>query len=457
MLISTEMLTQMRSGTGPGADVRQKTDYDSKSGFRFEKVFEEARTETKPPAAFHKDSGAKIKEETVSGKRGEHDEDEDDANITAGTMGKQSTVVFILEGDKESDNDPETPIDGIARPGVNLDGDAFRQATAVQPAPVADESAVADKKIDRTAAIGATDAKGAATAAVTNKGDAGAPNDAGRVEIESIAALPATEPGYVETAETETGGAFGEVMARMPIIRTSEQSDTENEANDKDFSENGGLSPLENENDNAAVKGRKERISHKTEGIATDTAKSSEAAPADFAAAQIPDDIKPQRFLADQNMNRANGTPVRTENLFDEIVSRIEMSKTESLRSMTIQLKPEFLGKVALEIAMDGAGLHLKISAADQNVRSMVNGQIDALIETLQDKGIKVVEVEVAYTGVDNGADADTGREQSRPDSPRRPHFTDAAVDEPIYFSALPFDALEYYLDDSVSSVEYSA
>jgi len=153
----------------------------------------------------------------------------------------------------------------------------------------------------------------------------------------------------------------------------------------------------------------------------------------------------------------ALSAPVKAENLFDEMVSRLESMKTDNQRVMTIQLKPEFLGKVALEIAMDAAGLHVKISAADSGVRTLINGQITALIESLENKGIGIVEVEVAYTGVDNGAFKENREGQEQPNGKRRPNRGIDQADAATYYTALPVNTLEYYLEAGVSSVEYRA
>ena len=154
-------------------------------------------------------------------------------------------------------------------------------------------------------------------------------------------------------------------------------------------------------------------------------------------------------------MRRTSDAPVKTENLFEEMVARIETMQTDERRTMSIQLKPEFLGKVALEIAMDAAGMHVKISAADSDVRVMLNSQINALIESLTNKGIEVAEVEVAYTGVDNGDLKDSNNDRARPDSSRRSYRADRVEEGAAFYAALQLDPLEYYLDAGVSSVEY--
>jgi len=151
--------------------------------------------------------------------------------------------------------------------------------------------------------------------------------------------------------------------------------------------------------------------------------------------------------------------PVKPENLFEEMISRIDLMKTDAERTMTIQLKPEFLGKVALELVSDAAGLHVKISAENSSVRTMINAQITALIESLEQKGIEVVEVEVTHTGIDIGAHnkgsrgdytQQSGNQKNRFDRNIRPEKVD-------YYAGLKIDVMEYYLDAGVSSVEFSA
>ena len=125
---------------------------------------------------------------------------------------------------------------------------------------------------------------------------------------------------------------------------------------------------------------------------------------------------------------------------------------------MTIQLNPEFLGKVALEVSVDAAGLHVKINAEDSNVRSMINGQLTTLIESLEHKGIEVVEVEVIYTGINYGTfqDPREGGEQSQSKQHHTTKREVSSTDGVAYYAALP-DLMDYYMDSGQSSVEYSA
>ena len=467
MLVSTEMISLVTPRVGPAEGIRQKT--GNKPQGDFEKALDEARSEPIQPAAFRRKNGDNIRESAIAAKRGKPAGGEDDASIVGETAGDQNAVVFILEGDMESGTTPETGAADIAAPAAGVAaGDEFWQAAAGgAPAP---EEAALPAPDDMAGYAQAADAAAANAAGASAASDAigsgsdlsaspSSPVYAERAEggnaSVAAAAESAAQAGRGEAAGAEADGIVGEVAARMPTARTSERSETGNEGNEAESADSGDLGPLENENDKAAVKSRRARPHPETETKAAPS-KNAEALP-DIVPARFASDIKPERFIASQHLGRAADAPVRSENLFDEIVSRIEMSAADGTRSMTIQLKPEFLGKVALEIALDGAGLHVKISAADQGVRSMVNGQLDALIASLQSKGIEVAEVEVAYTGIDNGAFTDSKSGNSRPDSPRKPRILPTSADDASYYAALPFDALEYYLDDDISSVEYRA
>ena len=413
---------------------------------------------------------------------------DEEMSLAAGViMGNQNKVVFILEGDMESGTDP---VLSIAAAGGGAAEIVYLPEEAEPDTPlfILDETDVitgtghADSEIagavkaaitnEAAGAADTADSAGAAGEALPVAADApdNTAEKTGVIDepaVQSYAGSEAVSDTELKTAAADTaqdGSAAiedtGEVTARMPAIRTSERSerqdgDDEDPASYKD----GYLSPLENENDKTQVKGRKDKEYSKAENTANDTVKSTEV-PGGNAGAPVAADIKPERFQADQQMSRAAGEPVGTENLFDKMVSQIETNLMDDVRTMTIQLKPEFLGKVAIELALDAAGLHVKINADDLGVKSIVNSQINSLVETLQNKGIEVVEVEVAYTGIDNGEFTDPRKNGAQqPDNPKRARRQDADAipDDVTYYAMTPVEMMEYYVDAGVSSVEYRA
>jgi len=454
----------MTPRTDSGAGSKQRADpssHNSNKGSRFDKVLGDTLTDTQPqpPVAGNKKPQTAIDPKNAAPGKIEKPDNQKkiDETLAAGIMGNQETAVFILEGDKDSATPPEVNVDAAAAVGevpaeiAPLPIELPADKTEVKPeqekqnlpdvtmAPVTpDEPKASDEAVANTVADQA-DAVETPVIAVQKK-DVGKNN-------------PVDEKADAE--KEPVNNIKEEVTARMPDIRTSERQ--ENNESKPEFSDNGGLSPLENENDKASVKGQKEKTYSETANAAQNNADAAKA-PASDTLPPLTAGIKPEQFIAGQQMKQAaTDVPVKRENLFEEMVSRIETMQTESSSTMTIQLKPEFLGKVALEIAMDATGLHVRIDAANSDVRTMINGQINALIESLQNKGIEVADVEVAYTGVNNGTFKDPRENQAQPDQQRRSYRKTDPADGAAFYAALPIDTLEYYLDAGVSSVEYSA
>jgi len=440
---------------GSGTSVRLKAGQTPQDTIRFARAMEDAlvKTQTKPSIKGKKSNTEVVGNNTMTAepKKPGRDSGADEA-LAAGAMGNKNPVVFILEGDDESATELDICVDAAAPAGASAT--ANRMGTDAGPLTVKnDDYGPAPDDADLMAAMSTAEEKASANTA--------------KAEIAQGAAAREENPGIAnsktaagqDAASNEGalsgGNTIGSVTARMPVARTSERH--EKEENDSDFSEKGNLSHLENENDKVHLAGQKGKTYSDTADEVKDAAKGMPET-ANNAPAPLTEGIIPEQFRAEQQMRQAApNAPVKTENLLDEMVSRIETMKTESQSTMSIQLKPEFLGKVALEIAMDAAGLHVKINAADSGVRAMLNGQINTLIESLGNKGIEIVEVEVAYTGIDNSAFREPREEQGQPGHSRRPYRETEAADVAEYYSVLPFEMLDYYIDAGVSSVEYRA
>jgi len=375
------------------------------------------------------DNGKEVKSVLGSDKS----EDNTDEALAAGVMGNLlNEVVFILEGDSKSVNTPEVLVENkIEQPEID-------QMVKPENNEVKPESNEVKPEIITEA---------------TNE----SPEFAQVVNaVKTEAAMTKPE---AQTTEPNNANATGEVMARMPDIRTQESQDNADKNKNSDFTEKGNLSPLENENDKPKETGQKQKT-YQDAADAVKSAAEEKPQPAinETALPPLSEGIKPEQFKAVQQMTQAAmSTPVKTENLFQEMISRVETMQNDTKSAMTIQLNPEFLGKVALEVSVDAAGLHVKINAEDSGVRSMINGQLTALIESLENKGIAVVEVEVAYTGMNYGTFHDPregGQQQSKQQN--QTHREVNAKDGVAYYAVLP-DLMDYYFDTGVSSVEYRA
>jgi len=368
----------------------------------------------------------------VAGTVRDQDKDRDNSNETlaAGVMGNLlNEVVFILEGDSISVNTTGLHIENsFQQPDTNqiVNPDIENEAKPeVNTTPFIIESPEHEQAV-------------------------------GAVNTETATAKPVE----TNTAAVENNAATGEVMARMPDIRTQDRQESM-EQNSKQ-SETGSLSPLENENDKTQSVGQKEKT-YSEAANAVRNAEENKAEPVtepviNEIAPPLSEGIKPEQFRAVQQMTEAAlNAPVKTENLFQEMISRVETMQNDTKSTMTIQLNPEFLGKVALEVAVDAAGLHVKINAEDSGVRSMINGQLTTLIESLENKGIEVVEVEVIYTGINYGTFQDPREGEQQQNKQQYPTKREISqTDGVAYYTTLP-DLMEYYLETGVSSVEYRA
>ena len=369
----------------------------------------------------------------------------------AGMLGTLNDVTFILEGDKELITDTLMPIQASGQiAGEDILSTGIAQSAEAEQ--TADFAAAQIDAIDAEIASYAKDGESLIHAAADD--------------------LPAT--GQTKISELLGDGSeaaqTGGIEARTPETIISEQSDMGRGSGDRnpESSENGGLSPLENENDNdKALAGdgtgkarRTKEFADTVEMIKKANGEQTQGSQADIVPAPLSAGIKPEQFRAAEQMTQAAlNAPVEAGNLFDEMVSRIDMMRTEDMQKMTIELKPEFLGKVDLEIALNASGLHIKINAEDHGVRSMVNSQINSLIESLTSKGIEVAEVEVSYTGFNSGEMPQSRGEQTQPDRTERQHGRTGGhkIEEITIDAALRPDAIDYYIDTGVSSVEYRA
>ncbi len=198
-----------------------------------------------------------------------------------------------------------------------------------------------------------------------------------------------------------------------------------------------------------------------------DTADSQSAphkrAPAEADAPRA--DFHPMEMRAHSIVRGENAAPAQSEkvtatkqNLFDTMVKQMSADKS----SVEIELKPDFLGKVSIRLSLDENGVQARIRADDPTVKSMINGQINQLIEALNDKGVRINTVDVVYTGAESmlqnpgeggGARRDGAAAREQRGAGSRTQAVGAAG---LFESALNIEPTSL-LEPEISSVEYRA
>ena len=79
----------------------------------------------------------------------------------------------------------------------------------------------------------------------------------------------------------------------------------------------------------------------------------------------------------------------------DQIVERMRVDQSEGLTKLEMQLKPEHLGRVTIEITARNGELTAQITTQNEQVKAAVEAQLTILKENLSDQGLKVESVEV--------------------------------------------------------------
>lgn len=265
-------------------------------------------------------------------------------------------------------------------------------------------------------------------------------------------------PAEAQAEEAVQKSAGEELTARMPQetgqvqIHNTAQAETK-EVEGAESAENEGPCPLENKNDSAASGSARGSQEDKSE----DSDKNDNSSLYGMLSKV---DISADRLAGSERLSSAAETVPTTatvETLYDTMVESIAMSSANESTYMEIQLKPDFMGKVAIQLALSDEGVEIRIKAEDMAVKSLIAGQISQLTESLMDKGIKVTTVDVVYT-----PDTENSFEHSNNGEEQQANHTyngTAAESVNLGFGiGFTEDADEVsVLDTGISSVEYRA
>ena len=107
-------------------------------------------------------------------------------------------------------------------------------------------------------------------------------------------------------------------------------------------------------------------------------------------------------FTTDQILNEsmvqaedASYMPIDTMDLIEQFAENVKVTVAENASSMEMQLNPENLGKVYLQISSEQGSVRAQIAASNEAVKAALEIQVAELRETLEQSGIKVDSIEV--------------------------------------------------------------
>ncbi len=120
----------------------------------------------------------------------------------------------------------------------------------------------------------------------------------------------------------------------------------------------------------------------------------------------------------------ASYTTVSATEIVEQVINQIKVSVTAETQSMELQLNPENLGKIALNVETKNGVVTATITATSEAARAAIADQVSVLRENLNNQGLKVEAVEVTLASPDFNPNYNGNNEQQQNNSaPGRRRF----------------------------------
>ena len=117
-------------------------------------------------------------------------------------------------------------------------------------------------------------------------------------------------------------------------------------------------------------------------------------------------------------------TSVNTTNIIRQIVDQISIAKTTGESVIEMQLNPENLGKLYINVTERNSEITARIAVSNETVKNALESQMAALRENLQDANIRVndVEITIATHEFERNLEQNAGNENGRQDGQQFTH-----------------------------------
>ena len=131
--------------------------------------------------------------------------------------------------------------------------------------------------------------------------------------------------------------------------------------------------------------------------------------------------------------------PIESAGLANSVLEIMQTSITNGNNSLFIKLKPDFLGGIAIKLAMSEGGVVAKIVTTSERTQNMLASQLTNLESTLKDKGIDVARMEVLYNPLnqDGQGQSNKGHREDRGNSSRSFVIEDSEDDASLQYLQL--------------------
>ncbi len=139
----------------------------------------------------------------------------------------------------------------------------------------------------------------------------------------------------------------------------------------------------------------------------------------------------------------------------NQILNQIKVNLTPDIKSLEIQLTPEHLGKVNVQIQENDGVITAKFHTENQMSKEAIESNIIQFKETLREQGLKVDSIEVTVSDFSFAKDQDAGKNNGgQNESKNKRHFSLDEINERV---DKPDLMAQSYIDDGTSTVSYVA
>ncbi len=126
-----------------------------------------------------------------------------------------------------------------------------------------------------------------------------------------------------------------------------------------------------------------------TEAKAPNTAENDQGANLNLNKAEL------NNVRTDSRLVLVDNKPVEVKEVMDQIVKKAELVLKQNVSEMKINLKPEFLGKMTIRIAVEQGLVTARFITENLQVKHLLESNLNTLRQSLESQGIKVERTEV--------------------------------------------------------------
>lgn len=161
----------------------------------------------------------------------------------------------------------------------------------------------------------------------------------------------------------------------------------------------------------------------------------------------------------EQAMDDLTPEEVKPAEIVRQVVEEIRVSARQEMTTMELQLNPEHLGKVSIQVTSRAGILTAQISTETEAARQALDQNMLILKENLEQQGVKVEAIEVTIASHEFEQNLQKGDSQSKGnDSKQKKHFSEEEIAELTGVDATMEEQLEQQImQDSGSTISYKA